>query len=80
MMLVMIGIAVVVSLLVTALIYARPSRRSKRYRPGRPFPFTPVWFISARPDQPGAGRATREIAAAPREGRPGSTGGASDQW
>lgn len=33
--------------LVSGLIYAGSARRSRRYRPGRPFEFAPVWFLSA---------------------------------
>ena len=65
-------------------------RREKRYRPGRPFEFTPVWFLSA----PGqlAGRVARGEAGqspaltggdagAPAAVSPhGPTGGASDRW
>nr|WP_306839801.1 hypothetical protein [Catenuloplanes nepalensis] len=57
-------------------------RKEKRYRPGRPFEFTPVWFLSS----PGqlAGRlaitsstpAGDDAAANPH----GPTGGASDRW
>lgn len=35
-----------VILLIWGLVYAGGTHRSKRYRPGRPFHFTPVWFLS----------------------------------
>ncbi|MEU8262313.1 hypothetical protein AB0C02_16985 [Micromonospora sp. NPDC048999] len=64
----------------------------KRYRPGRPFNFTPVWFLG-RPEQlaDSAGTALAAGAQAPaltsrkqqqagREAPAGGTGGASDRW
>lgn len=42
--------ALAVVLLIYALVYAGGAHRAKRYRPGRPFEFTPVWFLSA-PEQ-----------------------------
>jgi hypothetical protein len=86
--LVLIGIAVGVAVLVYAAVYVGGSRnRAKRYRPGRPFVFTPVWFLSAPEKQARAGVvAGRELTAAPSAGgangvvRPGETGGASDRW
>ena len=65
-------------------------RPSRRYRPGRPFDFAPIWFL-ASPEQVN-GRALEQRAQAPaiesgviedsygRPVRPGSTGGASDRW
>ena len=85
-MLVLIGIAVGVLLVVAALIYAGSTRGGKRYRPGRPFSFTPVWFLSAPERQIAAGsKGTRELTAsslgaAPHRARHGETGGASDRW
>ncbi|WP_442929804.1 aa3-type cytochrome oxidase subunit CtaJ [Micromonospora sp. WMMC241] len=65
---------------------------AKRYRPGRPFDFTPVWFLG-RPEQlaDSAGTALTAGAQAPaltsrkqeqagREAPAGGTGGASDRW
>jgi hypothetical protein len=82
----MIGIAVGVALVIYALVYAGGSRGAKRYRPGRPFVFTPVWFLSAPERQSRAGIATgRELVAAQpaiaaRPTRDRETGGASDRW
>jgi hypothetical protein len=90
------GVPLAVILLVTGAVYAGGARRSKRYRPGRPFEFTPVWFLSApeqlthSPDGSGA----REVTAAERPALPAAggewpatdnpapqvTGGASDRW
>jgi hypothetical protein len=45
--LVFVGIPGLVVLSVYALVFATSARRvSKRYRPGRPFTFTPVWFLA----------------------------------
>jgi hypothetical protein len=45
--LIFVGIPVAVFLLVAGMVYAGSARRGKRYRPGRPYRFTPVWFLSA---------------------------------
>jgi hypothetical protein len=87
------GIPAAVILLVAGAVYGSGSRRSKRYRPGRPFEFTPVWFLSA-PEQMAEAAADRELTAAQRKELPASagewpaednvheqaTGGASDRW
>jgi hypothetical protein len=77
----MIGVAVAVALFVSGLVYAGGSRRSRRYRPGRPFPFTPVWFLANPPRQPG-GDAQVAIGPGSTEAHAshGETGGASDRW
>jgi hypothetical protein len=80
-----------------ALVYGGSARRSsKRYRPGRAFEFTPVWFL-ANPDRgPAASpngakgltgsRAETALppgsaaTPAPVEPTPGEVGGASDSW
>lgn len=65
---------------------AKPSRR---YRPGRPYEFAPMWFLASpeRVAAPDHGHATPAIerglviedsSGAPV--RPGPTGGASDKW
>jgi hypothetical protein len=69
-------------------------RRTRRYRPGRPYDFQPVWFL-ASPEQVSsaagaltAGRRVQPPAiesgiiedASGQPVRPGSTGGASDRW
>ncbi|MEQ4301532.1 hypothetical protein ABNF97_09090 [Plantactinospora sp. B6F1] len=92
-MLVFVGIPAAAILLITVLAGAgRSGRHARRYRPGRPFEFTPVWFLSspehltesARAALP-AGVETRaltsgeiETIGAPK--RAGVTGGASDRW
>ena len=46
--LVFAGIPAAVIAAVFALVYGTSARRSnKRYRPGRPFTFAPVWFLAA---------------------------------
>ena len=85
----LVGVAVGVGLLVYGLVYIGGSRGAKRYRPGRPFVFTPVWFLSAPEEQSRAGISVgRELVAVPsassvaavRPTRPRETGGASDRW
>ncbi|MFC5926023.1 hypothetical protein [Micromonospora vulcania] len=99
-MLVFVGIPAAAVLVIAGLSYAG-SRGSagaghgggtKRYRPGRPFDFTPVWFLG-RPEQlaDSAGTALTAGAQAPAltshkleqasvEAPAGGTGGASDRW
>jgi hypothetical protein len=59
-LLVLTGTAVGVGLLVALFVYAGGSRGRKRYRPGRPFEFTPVWFLSAPERQSRAGLVTSD--------------------
>jgi hypothetical protein len=82
MLLILVGIAVGFALIVAALVFVGGSRRSKRYRPGRPFTFTPVWFLAAPEEQSRAGiaRALTAGSLAGRIVRPRETGGASDRW
>ncbi len=63
-------------------------RRARRYRPGRPYDFTPIWFLSS-PEQvdvsavaPRAQAPALESGVVETGGRvpQGSTGGASDRW
>jgi hypothetical protein len=81
-LLTLVGIAVGFALIVAALVFVGGSRRSKRYRPGRPFTFTPVWFLAAPEQQSRAGiaRALTAGSLAGRIARPRETGGASDRW
>jgi hypothetical protein len=89
-------IPVAVIVLIAALSFAGSDsrRRTRRYRPGRPYDFQPVWFL-ASPEQvgpavggPALGRRAQAPAiesgiiedAAGQPVRPGSTGGASDRW
>ncbi len=82
-------IAVVVGLSRAGSDSARPSRR---YRPGRPYDFAPIWFLSSPEQVHGAVGAAdpAKRPAAIEAGiiedssgtpvRPGPTGGASDRW
>jgi hypothetical protein len=74
--------AVGVYLIIAGLVYAGNRRQSKRYRPGRPFSFMPVWFLSQPELQAKAGRTGRELTSftATPTRRPQQTGGASDTW
>jgi hypothetical protein len=92
-LLIFVGIPAAVIAAVAALSLAgRRSGGAKRYRPGRPFDFTPVWFL-ARPEQladsagaaltagaqaPALTSGTIETAGAVAPVR--GTGGASDRW
>jgi hypothetical protein len=86
--LIYVGIPALTIAVVTGLVFAGDLRRAKRYRPGRPFDFRPVWFLSA-PEQvtdvgrPAVGSADRAaLAAGTTEAASASTqmGGASDRW
>lgn len=88
--LILVGATLAVIILVTALIYGRSSRGSKRYRPGRDYDFAPVWFL-ARPENvtvAGAADYVRDIDAEASKAiessesapRAGVKGGASGNW
>lgn len=95
--LIFVIIPVVAVAVITALSLAGSDsrRRTRRYRPGRPYDFRPVWFLSA-PDRvsapAGGAPALSRGAEPPAIGsgtigdsaghlvRPGTTGGASDRW
>ena len=78
----LIGIAVALGLVIAAFVFMGGKKDTKRYRPGRPFTFAPVWFLSAPERQSRAG-ILGEAPAGPSTGRvsrPRETGGASDRW
>ena len=90
--LVYVGIPVGVIALVAALVMSGSdrSRRARRYRPGRPYDFQPIWFL-ASPERvsgaPDGHRATAAALEAPfledssgARVLPGPVGGASDSW
>ncbi len=82
-LLLLLGAAALVYLVIVGLVYAGNRRQTKRYRPGRPFDFIPVWFLSQPEQQARAGiTAGRELTRAPSSPtrRPQQTGGASDSW
>ena len=83
-----------VILFVAALVFASSdrTRRTRRYRPGRPYDFQPIWFL-ASPEQVGhtapalTGDSSRQAIEGPvledaagQRVKPGATGGASDSW
>ncbi len=81
-LLIFVGIPLAVIVIIFALVYASGSRGAKRYRPGRPYSFAPVWFL-ARPETDGPSRShapMKALEAAPEREHPGVTGGASDRW
>jgi hypothetical protein len=77
-----LAIALAVVALTYAVVYAGSAKRARRYRPGRPFEFTPVWFLAA-PEKAapavvsGHALTAGEAAATVPHGE---TGGASDRW
>lgn len=90
------GIPAAVIVLIAGAVYAGGSRRSKRYRPGRPFDFAPVWFLSV-PEQLTKAAHARELTGTRRaelttggsaavtewsgdKAQPHVMGGASDRW
>jgi hypothetical protein len=87
---VVIPLGVIVLVASVVLAGSDRSRRARRYRPGRPYDFQPIWFLAA-PErvsgQPALGHAAAPALEAPifedssgARVRPGPTGGASDSW
>jgi hypothetical protein len=68
------GIPAAVIAVVYGLVYAGGSRQDKRYRPGRPFDFTPVWLLSA-PERQLARGAQALPAGGSRSALPAGAGG-----
>jgi hypothetical protein len=81
-------IAVIAALTASGSSRDRPARR---YRPGRPYDFKPIWFL-ASPAQVSSAFGGKSTSSAPElpagvledssgmQVRPGPTGGASDRW
>ncbi len=69
-----VAIPAAIVAVIAGLAYAGGSRRnSKRYRPGRPFDFAPVWFLSA-PEKLSAATGSAEVTTGThREALTGST-------
>ncbi|MGK5681310.1 aa3-type cytochrome oxidase subunit CtaJ [Actinoplanes sp. URMC 104] len=89
--LVYVLIPAVVIALVSSLVFAgsHKSQPDRRYRPGRPYDFRPMWFLASPEQITGAGdgaHARRALTGPVLEDssgarvKPGSTGGASDSW
>jgi hypothetical protein len=89
-----VPLAIVVVIAALALAGGDRSRRSRRYRPGRPYDFQPIWFL-ASPEQVGPAFGGPELGhraqppaiesgviedSSGARVRPGPTGGASDRW
>ncbi|WSA12908.1 hypothetical protein OG958_33775 [Micromonospora sp. NBC_01813] len=90
-MLYFVVIPAVIVLVVTGLaMIGGRGGTDRRYRPGRPFEFTPVWFVSTGDQSAGTRAAAVPAGAEPAaigsadsgagQIRPGATGGASDRW
>jgi hypothetical protein len=95
-LLVFAGIPAAVVAVVYGAVYGTSGRRgSKRYRPGRPFSFAPVWFLAAPEQVVDSGTTPAELTAAEHKAelpagpllaqqgqaaQRGETGGASDSW
>ena len=47
--LVFVGIPLAIAGAIALFVYGTSSRRAPRYRPGRPYSFTPVWFLASPP-------------------------------
>ncbi len=69
-LLVFVVIPLVVIVLVAALVLASGdrNRRSRRYRPGRPYDFQPVWFL-ASPERVGPSPSGTEVGGPDHGGR-----------
>jgi hypothetical protein len=90
--LIYVGIPLVVIALVASIVMSGSdrSRRGRRYRPGRPYDFQPVWYLAApeRVNQPaltahGSAPALEAGVIEDSSGvrvLPGPVGGASDSW
>ena len=57
------GIPALIIAVIVGLVYLGDMRRGgdKRYRPGRPFEFRPVWFLSAPEHTTGAGSSDHKV-------------------
>jgi hypothetical protein len=70
-----VGIPGAVVACVYGLVYAGSAARGKRYRPGRPYAPSAVWFVANKPGAAAAGHASAHaVTAAPA--RPAVGGGA----
>jgi hypothetical protein len=64
--LVFVGIPLAIAGVLALLVFGASARRAPRYRPGRPFAFTPVWFLAApEPGQAATGHHTLPASSAP---------------
>jgi hypothetical protein len=92
-LLIFVGIPLAVVAIVAGLVYAGGRKSAKRYRPGRPYGYAPVWFTSAAQPSgsgehhdgaqaalPGGPTQAVAVSAGMAVSAPGVTGGASDRW
>ena len=89
---VIIPVGIIALVAVLAMGGSDRTRRVRRYRPGRPYDFQPIWFLASPEQVRTAAALTAGHDAQPAiEGqvledstgarvRPGPTGGASDSW
>jgi hypothetical protein len=80
---VFVGIPALVIAVIAGLVYLSSARPSRRYRPGRPFEFTPVWFLSSPDDDvAGEGRPVIEVGSSgpPAQTATREKGGARGRW
>jgi hypothetical protein len=73
-------IPLAVVLLIFAAVYGSSSARGKRYRPGRPFASTPVWYLAEQTPHAAPSHARALVAPAGDAIHHGEVGGASDSW
>ncbi len=87
--LVFVVLPAAITLIVAALVVggSKTGPRARRYRPGRPYDFTPIWFVSSPANVAGADGKPQhgmaiESGVVTTGGRvpQGATGGASDRW
>lgn len=90
----LVGVPAAIVVVIWALAYRGGPGAEKRYRPGRPYPFAPVWYLANHQTGPESGppalESDRERAALPAAVAPPAVpegdeaykavGGASDRW
>ncbi|MGH3713878.1 MAG: aa3-type cytochrome oxidase subunit CtaJ [Micromonosporaceae bacterium] len=78
--LVFVGIPVALFAVIAGLVYLSSVRPARRYRPGRPYEFTPVWFLSAPGGLTGSGAERAAIEAPAADAAAPAKGGARGSW
>lgn len=71
--------AVAVAVIWTLASIGGPQAR-KRYRPGRPYDYTPVWYVANHRGHESGARSEAPQLESSSASVGGSTGGASDRW
>ncbi|MGH3656721.1 MAG: aa3-type cytochrome oxidase subunit CtaJ [Micromonosporaceae bacterium] len=77
---VFVGVPAAVFAVIAAAVYVSSVRPGRRYRPGRPYEFTPVWFLSEPQGTAGADRPALEPAEATTDSGTTRKGGARGSW